>query len=66
MFAHRMSASFDESYLAQLRKSKFEVISELIVRDVRLACSLPKEQRLALANLLRDKADLVESVLSDL
>jgi hypothetical protein len=56
MFA-RISENFDEAYLAQLRKSDFEVIAELLVRDIRLVRVLPREQRTAIANLLRDKAD---------
>jgi hypothetical protein len=51
MFAHRISATFDEAYLA-----------ELLVRDIMLVRVLPREQRLAIANLLRDKADLVEGL----
>jgi len=53
--------TFDQAYLAALRKSEFEVISELFVRDFRMARSLPKAQRVALANLIRDKADALES-----
>jgi hypothetical protein len=53
---------FDEAFLAQLRKSDLEVISELIVRDFRMARSLPREQRVALANLIRDKIDGLEMI----
>ena len=59
MFA-RVSETFDEAYLEQLRKSDLEVISQLIVRDFRMARSLPREQRVALANLIRDKIDGLE------
>jgi hypothetical protein len=59
MFA-RISETFDEAYLAELRKSDFEVIAEMIVRDIRLVCGLPKDQRVAIANLLRDKADFLD------
>ena len=59
MFA-RISERFDEAYLAALRKSDFEIISEMLVRDFRLARTLPKEQRVALANLVRDKIDAIE------
>jgi hypothetical protein len=59
MFA-RISENFDEAYLAQLRKSDFEFIAELLVRDIRLVRVLPTEQRTAIANLLRDKADGLE------
>lgn len=61
MFA-RISETFDEAYLAELRKSDFEVISEMIVRDIRLVRVLPREQRIALANLIRDKIDLMEMI----
>jgi hypothetical protein len=63
MFA-RIAETFDEAYLAQLRKSDFEVITEMIVRDIRLVRVLPREQRVAIANLLRDKADLLETISS--
>jgi hypothetical protein len=62
MFARNFSDTFDEAYLAELRKSDFEVISEMIIRDIRLVRALPREQRLTIANLLRDKADLVEGL----
>jgi hypothetical protein len=52
--------TFDQAYLAQFRKSELEVISELFVRDFRMARNLPKEQRVALANLIRDKIDGLE------
>ena len=61
MFA-RISETFDEVYLAQLRKSDLEVISELIIRDFRLVRTLPREQRVALANLIRDKIDGLELI----
>jgi hypothetical protein len=61
MFA-RISENFDEAYLAQLRKSDFEVIAELLVRDIRLVRVLPREQRTAIANLLRDKADGLDMI----
>jgi hypothetical protein len=60
----RISENFDEAYLAQLRKSDFEVIAELLVRDIRLVRVLPTEQRTAIANLLRDKADSLEMIAS--
>lgn len=63
MFA-RISESFDEGYLRELRKSDFEIIAELLVRDIRLVRVLPREQRMAIANLLRDKADCLEKVSS--
>jgi hypothetical protein len=53
-------SQFDESYLKTLRKSDFEIISEMIVRDINLARILPQDQRIALADLLRDGADLME------
>jgi hypothetical protein len=56
MFA-RISETFDEGYLAQMRKSDFEVIADMLVRDIRLVRALPREQRSAIANMLRDKAD---------
>jgi len=59
MFA-RISERFDEGYLASLRKSDFEVISEMFVRDFRLARALPRDQRIALANLIRDKLGTIE------
>jgi hypothetical protein len=58
----RISESFDEAYLAQLRKSDFEVIAELLVRDIRLVRVLPSEQRTAIANMLRDKADGLDMI----
>jgi hypothetical protein len=58
----RISETFDEGYLRALRKSDFEVISEMIVRDIMLVRALPREQRVAIACLLRDKADLVEGL----
>jgi hypothetical protein len=57
-----ISENFDEAYLAQLRKSDFEVIAELLVRDIRLVRVLPTEQRSAIANLLRDKADGLDMI----
>jgi hypothetical protein len=54
--------TFDEAYLRELRKSDLEVIAEMIVRDIRVACILPKEQRIALANLIRDKADYLDQL----
>ena len=54
--------TFDRAYLAQLRKSELEAISELFVRDFRMAINLPREQRVALANLIRDKADGLEMI----
>jgi hypothetical protein len=57
-----ISENFDEAYLAQLRKSDFEVIAELLVRDIRLVRVLPTEQRTAIANLLRDKADGLDMI----
>jgi hypothetical protein len=58
----RFSETFDEAYLAQFRKSEFEVISEMLVRDIRLVRVLPREQRTAIANLLRDKADGLDMI----
>ena len=59
MFA-RIAERFDDGYLAALRKSDLEVISEMFVRDFRLARSLPREQRVALGNLIRDKLGTIE------
>jgi len=52
--------TFDQAYLAQFRKSELEVIADMLVRDIRMARTLPREQRTAIANLLRDKADTLE------
>ena len=60
----RISEKFDESFLRELRKSDFEVIAELLVRDIRLVRVLPTEQRTAIANLLRDKADALEMIMN--
>jgi len=57
MFA-RISESFDEGYLRELRKSDFEIIAELLVRDIRLVRVLPREQRMAIANLFEGQGRL--------
>jgi hypothetical protein len=54
--------TFDQAYLAALRKSELEVISDMLVRDIRMARTLPREQRVALANMLRDKADGLDMI----
>ena len=54
--------AFDQAYLAALQRSEFEVISQLFVRDFRMARTLPREQRVALANLIRDKIDGLEMI----
>lgn len=59
MFA-KISERFDEKYLATLRKSDVEIISDMFVRNFQLAHALPLEQRLALANLIRDKLGTIE------
>jgi hypothetical protein len=41
MFA-RISETFDEGYLAQMRKSDFEVIADMLVRDIRLVRARPE------------------------
>jgi hypothetical protein len=53
--------TFEESYLRELRKSDLEIISNMLVRNIKVACVLPRDQRIAVANLIRDKADLLES-----
>ncbi len=60
MFAQRVLSRFDAAYLSSLRKSDFEIIADRIVRDVGLCVVLPREQRVAVANMLRDEADLLE------
>jgi hypothetical protein len=59
MFA-RIAEKFDESYLASLRKSDCEIIAELLIRDLRLIYALPKAERIAIVNLVRDKIDAIE------
>jgi hypothetical protein len=54
--------TFDESYLRELRKSDLEIITDMLVRNIQVACILPKQQRIALANLIRDKADLLDQL----
>jgi hypothetical protein len=59
-----ISETFDQAFLAELRKSDFEIIAEMLVRDIRLVRVLPREQRTAIANMLRDKADSLEMIAS--
>ena len=54
-------ATFSESYMRELRRSDLEIITSMIMRDIKVACILPKEQRIALANLIRDNMDYLES-----
>jgi hypothetical protein len=59
-----ISETFDQAFLAELRKSDFEIIAEMLVRDIRLVRVLPREQRTAIVNMLRDKADSLEMIAS--
>jgi hypothetical protein len=43
---------FEKGYLESMRKSDFEVIKEMIERDLKVVCLLPREQQLKLAETM--------------
>jgi hypothetical protein len=54
------SKVFDESYLRELRRSDLEIVADMIARDIKVACILPKQQRMAVSNYIRDLADILD------
>ncbi len=56
---HILEKAFEEGYLRAARRSDFEVISETLLRDIRLARRLPKDQQLKLAEMMRDALDQI-------
>ena len=47
--AEHFNRGFDEGYLEAMRKSDFEVIKEMIERDLKVISLLPREQQLKIA-----------------
>jgi hypothetical protein len=43
---------FEHGYFEAMRKSDFEVIKEMIDRDLKVVCLLPRQQQLKLAEIM--------------
>jgi hypothetical protein len=65
-FEERLERAFEEGYLRAFSKSDFQVISEILMRDVKLVRILPREQQLKLAETLQAAVDEIQGSVVDI
>ena len=61
-FEKRFERAFEAGYLRALGQSDFQVISDILNRDLKLVRVLPRMHQLKLAETLRAAVDEVQSV----